>query len=68
VTFSGQGYVHNDVAAWLDALAKQRGITQPYFTTSTKTPVGSQDTVTFTSQATVTQDALSKRWTQKAGS
>jgi len=68
VTFSGQGYVHNDVAAWLDALAKQRGITQPYFTTSTKTPVGSQDSVTFTSQATVTQDALSKRWTQKAGS
>ena len=29
VTFEGKGYKHNDVAAWLDALAKQKGLTQP---------------------------------------
>ena len=26
---------HNDVAAWLDALAKQKGLPSPYFTDST---------------------------------
>ncbi len=34
VTFEGNGFAHNDVAAWLDALAKQKGLTQPYFTKS----------------------------------
>jgi Tfp pilus assembly protein PilN len=68
MTFTGHGYQHNDVAAWLDALAKQKGLTQPYFTSSVKQPIGEEDAVTFSSQATVTEDALSKRWTQKAGS
>ena len=34
VTFDGQAMKHNDVAAWLDSLAKQKGYTQPYFTES----------------------------------
>jgi Tfp pilus assembly protein PilN len=68
VTFAGSAYTHPDVAAWLDALAKQKGLTQPYFTSSTKQPIGGEESVTFSSQATVTDDLLSNRWTQKAGS
>ena len=68
VTFTGRGSSHNDVAAWLNALAKQKGLTQPYFTSSTKEPIGDTDAVTFSSQATITEEALSKRYTDKAGS
>jgi Tfp pilus assembly protein PilN len=68
VTFEGLGYTHNDVAAWLDALAKQKGLTQPYFTSSAKEKIGEQTAVRFASQATITEEALSKRYTEKAGS
>lgn len=68
VAFQGKGYGHNDVAAWLDALAKQKGIIQPYFTNSAKEAIGSESVVSFTSQATITEQALSGRYTQKAGS
>jgi Tfp pilus assembly protein PilN len=69
VTFEGMGSSHNDVAAWLDRLAKQKGLTQPYFTNSTKQLIGAESAVTFSSQATVTEEALSGRYTQqKAGS
>jgi Tfp pilus assembly protein PilN len=68
VTFEGKGYRHNDVAAWLDALAKQKGLTQPYFTKSAKELIGAESAVSFSSQATITEEALSKRYTEKAGS
>ena len=66
--FEGHAYSHNDVAAWLNSLAKQKGYTQPYFSDSTVAPLGSNDhAVKFTSQVTVTDDALSGRYTEKAG-
>ena len=68
VTFEGNGFAHNDVAAWLDALAKQKGLTQPYFTKSDLVEIGSESAVSFSSQATITEDALSGRYTSKAGS
>jgi len=68
VTFEGKGYAHNDVAAWLNALTRQKGLTQPYFTSSTQEEIGSEGAVSFSSQATITEDALSRRYTQKAGS
>jgi Tfp pilus assembly protein PilN len=68
VQFTGKGYTHNDVAAWLNALAKQKGLTQPYFTSSTVEPIGTQKAVTFQSQATITEEALSSRFSEKAGS
>jgi Tfp pilus assembly protein PilN len=68
VTFDGHALKHNDVAAWLDSLAKQKGYTQPYFTESTKELIGTREVVKFRSQVTVTEDALSKRYVQKAGS
>jgi Tfp pilus assembly protein PilN len=68
VQFDGHAYSHNDVAAWLDSLAKQKGYTQPYFSDSTVTPLGThKNAVKFSSQVTVTDDALSKRYTEKAG-
>ena len=68
VTFEGRGLAHNDVAAWLDALAKQKGLTQPYFTSSKEELIGVEKVVTFSSQAAVTEDAFSGRYTDKAGS
>jgi len=68
VTFQGKGYAHNDVAAWLNALTRQNGLTQPYFTSSAQEEIGNESAVAFTSQATITEDALSGRYTQKAGS
>lgn len=68
VTFQGKGSRHNDVAAWLVALGKEPGLSQPYFTSSKVEKIGTEDSVTFTSQATITEDALSGRWTDEAGS
>jgi|KBSSwiStaDraftv2_1062776.scaffolds.fasta_scaffold166362_3 Tfp pilus assembly protein PilN len=68
VLFEGHAYSHNDVAAWLNSLAKQKGYTQPYFSDSTVAALGSNNhAVRFTSQVTVTDDALSGRYTEKAG-
>jgi Tfp pilus assembly protein PilN len=68
IAFVGHAYSHNDVAAWLDSLAKQKGYTQPYFSDSTADKTGTNsDVVGFTSQVTVTDEALSQRYTEKAG-
>jgi Tfp pilus assembly protein PilN len=68
VSFEGVAMKHNDVAAWLDSLAKQKGYAQPYFTDSTKDVIGDSEIVKFKSQVSITEDALSKRYVQKAGS
>ena len=67
VTFSGVGFKHDDVAVWLESLAKQKGYANPYFSSSTEALVGTRKTVNFTSTVTLTQDALSKRYTAPAG-
>jgi Tfp pilus assembly protein PilN len=68
VSFEGQALEHNNVAAWLDMLAKQKGYKQAYFTEATKQEVDKVLVVKFKSQVTITEDALSKRYIQKAGS
>ncbi len=69
VTFEGRAYRHNDLAAFLESLAKQKGYTSPYFSDSTVEAVGDRDNaVKFSSTVTLTDDALSGRWTPKAGS
>ncbi len=68
VTFQGKGYTHNDVAAWLKSLNGRPGLADPYFTKSAQEQIGSEDAVTFDSQVVVTEDLLSGRYTDKAGS
>ena len=67
VTFTGVGFKHDDVAVWLESLAKQKGYVNPYFSSSTEALIGTRKTVNFTSTVTMTPDALSKRYTAPAG-
>jgi Tfp pilus assembly protein PilN len=67
VTFTGIGFKHDDVAVWLESLAKQKGYVDPYFSNSTEALIGERKTVNFTSTVTLTPDALSGRYTAPAG-
>jgi Tfp pilus assembly protein PilN len=67
ISFSGVGAKHDDVANWLDVLAKERGFTDPTFSNSTEGSIGSQSTVTFGTTANLDNAALSNRFVQKAG-
>ena len=68
ITVQGKGSTHNDVAAWLKALSGETGLVDPYFTQSTQAKIGTEDSVTFDSQVSITEDLLSHRFTDKAGS
>lgn len=67
VTFTGVGYSHDDVAVWLESLAKQKGYKDPYFSSSTEVLVAEKKAVDFTSTVALTPDALSKQYTAPAG-
>jgi len=62
VQFSGVAFSHDDVATWLDALAKEKGFTNVYFTSSTKGAIGPRGVVNFVSQVTLSKAALSGRF------
>lgn len=69
VTFEGQAATQDDVAAFLDSLAKQKSYVDPYFTNasvSDDTDSG-QKVVTFSATTTVTDKAKSGRYTNQAG-
>jgi Tfp pilus assembly protein PilN len=68
ISFSGVGFQHDDVAAWLDSLAKERGFTQPTFSSSTESAIGSRGIVDFATTAVIDAKALSNRYVPKAGS
>lgn len=68
ISFEGTALSHDDVARWLDAIAKERGWTNPYFAKSEEKLIGSRKTYDFTSTVTVTADALSGRYTKPSGS
>jgi Tfp pilus assembly protein PilN len=67
ISFSGSARSHNDVAVWLESLARQRGYVDAYFTTSSESSSGGTKTVTFSSSVSVTSEALSNRYAQKPG-
>ena len=67
VTFSGVAYSHDDVAVWLESLAKQKGYVNPYFTNSTKARLGNRTVVNFDSTVTLTPGALSGRYSAPQG-
>jgi Tfp pilus assembly protein PilN len=67
VSFTGVGFNHDDVANFLDSLAKQGGYANPYFSSSAEVLIGTRKTVEFTSSVTLTPKALSERYTAPAG-
>lgn len=67
VAFNGTAFSHDDVAVWLDALAKQKGYANPYFSSSTEKLIGTKKAVEFDSTVTLTPAALSGRFTAPAG-
>lgn len=67
VTFTGVGFDHDDVAVWLETLAAQKGFADPYVTTATTERIGSRTTVAFTSNVTLTAQALSGRYSGQDG-
>ena len=67
VTFAGVGHSHEDVAVWLESLAKQRGYKDPYFSSSTEVLLAERKAVDFASTVTLTSDALSEQYTAAAG-
>jgi Tfp pilus assembly protein PilN len=68
VTFSGTAFSHDDVATWLEALARERGYTNPYFTNSSESKIGPRDVVTFSSSVVLDDKAKSGRYSTPAGS
>ena len=68
ITFSGVAFSHDDVATWLDVLAKERGFADPYFSNATEAKIGPRTVVNYSSSVVVTGDAKSGRYTTPAGS
>ena len=67
VTFNGTAFSHDDVAAWLESLAKEKGYANPYFTQSELVTVGDplnggRKLVNFSSTVNLTPGALSNRY------
>jgi Tfp pilus assembly protein PilN len=68
INWTGIAFGHNDVATWLDALAREKGFVNPYFTNSTENFIGPKKTVNATGTVGVTADAKSGRYVKSAGS
>lgn len=56
------GFDHDSVAAWLESLAGAEGFTAPAFSAATESLRGERKVVEFTSTATLTDAALSRRY------
>jgi Tfp pilus assembly protein PilN len=67
ITFGGTAFSHDDVATWLDMLAKEKGFANAYFSNSTKALIGKKSVVNFQSSVDVTDAAKSGRFTKPAG-
>jgi Tfp pilus assembly protein PilN len=68
ITFSGSGMKHDDVATWLDALAKEKGFTQPSFASSDEVTIGGVGVVDWVTSVAIDTRALSNKFIQKTGS
>lgn len=62
VQISGTAYGHDDVAAWLDALAAQEGFDGAYLQSSTERRLGGRVVVDFSTSVSLTAEALSQRY------
>lgn len=63
VTFNGSAYSHDDVAAWLESLAKQKGYSDPYFTKS-EDRMKKRVIEDFESTVYINEKALSNRYSK----
>ena len=61
ISFSGFAFDHRDVALWLSRLEDVRGFVNPWLSTSSKTQVGAQDAVSFTSSVDLSEQAVARR-------
>jgi Tfp pilus assembly protein PilN len=61
VNFSGVAFDHDDVAAFLEALAKQSGYANAYFTSSTEELIGTRKVFTFQASVVLTDAALASK-------
>ena len=61
ISFNGFAFDHRDVALWLSRLEDVRGFINPWLSTSSKTTVGTQDAVTFTSSVDLSEQAVARR-------
>jgi Tfp pilus assembly protein PilN len=68
MTLAGVAFTHNDVATWLDVLAKERGFADPYFSNATEAEMGPRTVVNYSSSVVLTDEAKSGRYTTPAGS
>jgi Tfp pilus assembly protein PilN len=67
VSFSGVAFSHDDVAKWLDSLTKEKGFSQPTFSSSTEVPLDGRMVVNYGTQVLVNENALSNRYVQGPG-
>jgi Tfp pilus assembly protein PilN len=68
ISVQGSALSYDDVAAWLDALAKSPNYSGVYLNTAAVAPpVNATKVFNFTSQANITTHAYSNRYTSKAG-
>jgi Tfp pilus assembly protein PilN len=67
ISFTGVAFAHEDIANWLQSMAREKGFTNVYFSDSTLEKFGSGKAVKFTSTVTVTADALSNRYLPRTG-
>jgi Tfp pilus assembly protein PilN len=61
ISFNGFAFTHRDVALWLSRLEDVRGFVNPWLSNSTKTDIGVQEAVQFTSSVDLSEQALARR-------
>jgi Tfp pilus assembly protein PilN len=64
LTIQGDALSFNDVAVWLETLAKEKGYTNVWLTQGTTQKIGDQSVIQFSSTVAFTPDVLSQRYTQ----
>lgn len=62
VTITGKAFTHDDVAAWLESLGKEKGYVNPYFTQSEEEMIGTRKVVGYSSTTNLSPAALSHRY------
>jgi len=67
ITLTGIAFDHDDVALWLEVLAKQRGFAAPFLQSSTEALLGTKKTVNWTTSIVLSPDALSNAYPAAGG-